>query len=143
MATSDPYGYGDATPDVSSYGYGDASPDTNAYGYGDASPDSNPYGYGDSNTYEYGDANPYGYGDANPPAEGHARRERPRRRCSVTKYSLDAQDEVKATDAATEKAPSDSEMSVDTSGVPLPSSSSDTPSKKDGKKSMWRRMSKR
>lgn len=86
------YGYGDAAPDQD-YGYGDAQPD---YGYGDAKP-SEDYGYGDAQPdYGYGDAKPdedYGYGDQveekpkEEPKKPAGRR--PKRRCSVTKYTLD------------------------------------------------------
>ena len=90
------YGYGDAEPDYGyggqDMGYGDAQPDygygDQDMGYGDGAPDM---GYGDAQPdYGYGDASPdedYGYGDAPPPQpapEAH----RPKRRCSVTKYSL-------------------------------------------------------
>ena len=84
------YGYGDSAPD---YGYGDASPDQD-YGYGDAKPDED-YGYGDAapdQDYGYGDAAPdqdYGYGDAAPDEAPPKRK--PKRRCSVTKFSLDAE----------------------------------------------------
>lgn len=89
------YGYGDSSPD---YGYGDAKPNED-YGYGDAKPDED-YGYGDAKPdedYGYGDAKPnedFGYGDAKPddaasaPAAPAGNR-RPKRRCSVTKYSLE------------------------------------------------------
>lgn len=90
------YGYGDATPDM---GYGDAAPDM---GYGDARPDTD-YGYGDAAPssaaassqaeYGYGDAAPdMGYGDASPDADRATElvetKKRPKRRCSVTRYSL-------------------------------------------------------
>ena len=79
------YGYGDESPDM---GYGDAAPDD--YGYGDASPDM---GYGDASPdMGYGDAAPdmdYGYGDASPdPVPEPKEDKRPKRRCSVTKFSL-------------------------------------------------------
>ena len=106
MTSTDIYGYGDAS---NTYGYGDASPDTynklgyestscdaDKYGCGSEKVESNPYGYGDSNPYDYGDSNPYGYGDDSSMAlDAPPRRERPRRRCSVTKYSLEATEEVK------------------------------------------------
>lgn len=91
------YGYGDATPDTD-YGYGDAKPDTD-YGYGDAKPDTD-YGYGEAAPssashaeYGYGDAAPdMGYGDASPDADRATElvetKKRPKRRCSVTRYSL-------------------------------------------------------
>jgi hypothetical protein len=85
------YGYGDAEPDM---GYGVAEPDM---GYGVAEPDM---GYGDAAPdMGYGDAAPYsapamdedyGYGDATPDAIPAAPPvdKRPKRRCSVTKFSL-------------------------------------------------------
>lgn len=73
------YGYETSGPDM---GYGDASPDM---GYGNAAPDSNM-------DYGYGEAAPdmdYGYGDASPDPEPMPIEEkRPKRRCSVTKFSL-------------------------------------------------------
>mmetsp|Transcript_2812 Transcript_2812/g.4498 ORF Transcript_2812/g.4498 Transcript_2812/m.4498 type:complete len:212 (-) Transcript_2812:221-856(-) len=126
MSTMVDYGYGDAAPDSADkygygdYGYGDAAPDSaDKYGYGDAAPDdAAKYGYGDSqpsngnnnsNTdYGYGDAQPdYGYGDAAPTdygstdGDGEPKR-RPRRRNSVTRYSLVCQDQVKNEFAAHE-----------------------------------------
>ena len=98
------YGYGDAQPEYGNaqpdYGYGDAQPD---YGYGDAQPD---YGYGDAQPdYGYGDAQPdYGYGDAQPDeappahacaepmaADASKKEKRPKRRCSVTRFSIEAE----------------------------------------------------
>ena len=84
MASADIYGYEDANP----YGYGDASPD------GDSAMDTTDYGYGDttSSTPSSNEDNPYGYGDmdyGDQQSGGEPRRERPRRRCSVTKYSID------------------------------------------------------
>jgi hypothetical protein len=91
------YGYGDATPDAVDYGYGDAAPEPIDYGYGDShntdygygatSPD---YGYGDAPTdYGYGDVSTdYGYGDAAPAPPVAPAARKPKRRCSVTKYSL-------------------------------------------------------
>jgi len=77
------YGYGDTQPD---YGYGDSTD----YGYGDSAPATD-YGYGDSAPaavdYGYGDTTDYGYGDEAPAMEAPTTR-RPKRRCSVTKYSL-------------------------------------------------------
>ena len=55
------------------YGYGDAKPDMD-YGYGDAQPDNLDYGYR----------------NASPPAqEQPVKQRKPRRRCSVTKFSLE------------------------------------------------------
>lgn len=85
MATTVDYGYGDSAD----YGYGDSQPD---YGYGETEPD---YGYGDSKPdepdYGYGDAQPsedYGYGDAKPDEPATQEERRPKRRCSVTRYSI-------------------------------------------------------
>jgi hypothetical protein len=83
------YGYGDQED----FGYGDAAPDTD-YGYGDTTQDMD-YGYGDTPApeqpdYGYGDAAPeddYGYGDSAPEPVPQKDR-RPKRRCSVTKFSL-------------------------------------------------------
>jgi hypothetical protein len=73
------YGYGDVD-----YGYGDSAPATD-YGYGDAAPSDQPdYGYGDAAPVEQMD---YGYGDA-APEEAPPKDRRPKRRCSVTKFSL-------------------------------------------------------
>jgi hypothetical protein len=121
MSTMVDYGYGDAVPDSTNYEYGENAPD---YGYGDAQPDygygdgapsnssnSVDYGYGDAqNEYGYGDASPsinrdtscndvqpdYGYGDGSP-EEGSSDepKRRPRRRNSVTRYSIVCQDAVK------------------------------------------------
>ena len=108
------YGYGSSTPSTDQYGYGDATPDTTKYGYEqtaadlgyedpDAASNGNPYGYGhqekdDPLTKLSSHSTPsvdYGYGDDNGSSgEPRRRRERPRRRGSVTKYSLDAQDQV-------------------------------------------------
>jgi hypothetical protein len=117
--TTNAYGYGDASPDTDSkLGYEAPTPccDTDKYGYGPSKDESNnPYGYGDSNPngngnsnqHGYGDTNPYGYGNETQP-EQPPRRERPRRRCSVTKYSLEeAQQQVKEIiDSKTDEAPS-------------------------------------
>ena len=66
------------------------------YGYGD---DNQDYGYGDqggAEDYGYGDqGDPYGYGDAAPeeaPAPLPPKTEkRPKRRCSVTRFSIEAE----------------------------------------------------
>jgi hypothetical protein len=97
-ADNNDYGYGDAAPDGTDYGYGApdntdygyGAPDSTDYGYG--APDSNDYGYGDqapATDYGYGDQSDYGYGDA-PVEQPKPKKERPKRRCSVTKYSLDS-----------------------------------------------------
>jgi hypothetical protein len=85
MAASLDYGYGDAMD----YGYGDsAQPD---YGYGKSQPD---YGYGEPQPdYGYGDdpkpaSEDYGYGDAKPDEPAPQEDRRPKRRCSVTRYSI-------------------------------------------------------
>lgn len=85
------YGYGETD-----YGYGDAAPaDQTDYGYGDDAAPATDYGYGESaaqQDYGYGDGAPqdsmdYGYGDAEPEQVPPIDR-RPKRRCSVTKFSL-------------------------------------------------------
>lgn len=95
MSASVDYGYGDS-PDYGygdsmqqDYGYGEPQPD---YGYGEPQPD---YGYGDSKPkeadYAYGDSAPsdeYGYGDAKPDDPVPQEDRRPKRRCSVTRYSI-------------------------------------------------------
>lgn len=73
-------GYGDAAPDTD-YGYGDVAPDMD-YGYGDSAPDQPDYGYGDAKPED-----DYGYGDSAPESVPQKDR-RPKRRCSVTKFSL-------------------------------------------------------
>eukprot|EP00429_Kryptoperidinium_foliaceum_P053529 CAMPEP_0176091066 /NCGR_PEP_ID=MMETSP0120_2-20121206/45609_1 /TAXON_ID=160619 /ORGANISM="Kryptoperidinium foliaceum, Strain CCMP 1326" /LENGTH=271 /DNA_ID=CAMNT_0017424951 /DNA_START=157 /DNA_END=972 /DNA_ORIENTATION=+ len=93
------YGYGEE-PDYASYGYGNAAPDYASYGYGETENSADIYGYGDPD-----DAAKYGYGDEDqkrPPNRSHSadsisggRRERPRRRGSVTKYSLETAEAVK------------------------------------------------
>jgi hypothetical protein len=90
------YGYGEPEPD---YGYGDEAPAATDYGYGDdAGGGGEDYGYGDAapgggEDYGYGDAAPggtdYGYGDDEPTPLPKAAG-RPKRRCSVTKFSLDS-----------------------------------------------------
>lgn len=77
------YGYGESAPAEPDLGYGHAAPDTDDYGYGDATPDTDDYGYGDASP----DDMDMGYGEAapQPPA---AEKKRPKRRCSVTKFSL-------------------------------------------------------
>lgn len=109
-------GYGDAQPD---YGYGDGAPATD-YGYGDGSP-STDYGYGDaapSVDYGYGDDAPatdYGYGDSAPAQPAEPKR-RPKRRCSVTKFSLQspeaAKQELETGIEATGPAPTEDEKSI-------------------------------
>jgi hypothetical protein len=78
------YGYGTAEPDDVDYGYGEAKPDDD-YGYGEAKPDED-YGYGATTTTDYG------YGDDVPALQQEQeppRRKQVKRRCSVTKYSLE------------------------------------------------------
>lgn len=97
------YGYGEATDygydaPPADYGYGE-QPD---YGYGEAPTadygyEQTDYGYGQPD-YGYGDDQPdLGYGDARPDEPEEAkpepvapRRQQVKRRCSVTKFSLDA-----------------------------------------------------
>jgi hypothetical protein len=79
MAASVDYGYGGDAPD---YGYGDAD-----YGYGDdAKPAQPDYGYADDPKPPSDDA--YGYGDAKPDEPTAQEDRRPKRRCSVTRYSI-------------------------------------------------------
>lgn len=89
-ATDPDYGYGDAKPELD-YGYGDAAPNDADYGYGDAKPDEADYGYGDAKPdepdYGYGETD-YGYDDPTQQKEEPTRK--PKRRCSVTKYGLEA-----------------------------------------------------
>jgi hypothetical protein len=88
------YGYGEPEPD---YGYGDEPAAETDYGYGDEPAAEADYGYGDAapeSDYGYGDAAPgggedYGYGDDAPTPLPKAAG-RPKRRCSVTKFSLDS-----------------------------------------------------
>jgi hypothetical protein len=90
---ANPYGYGEATPsDASKLGYESTS--DNKYGY--ESTETNGSSHSNNDPYGYGDSNPYGYGDDSQ-AEAPRARERPRRRGSVTKFSLDEDvQEVKA-----------------------------------------------
>lgn len=75
------YGYDDAD-----YGYGDDAQNMD-YGYGDAPADD--YGYGDTPTDYDAPAQDYGYEQEDVVAEEIApKRRTPKRRCSVTKYSL-------------------------------------------------------
>jgi hypothetical protein len=100
------YGYGDSAPDSTDYGYGDSAPDNTDYGYGETEVDmgygqaepstdygyqQTDYGYEAAADYGYG-ATDYGYGDEpkeQEPAPAPPKKDRPKRRCSVTKYSLD------------------------------------------------------
>lgn len=91
-ANNEDYGYGDGAPDL---GYGDATPDSAKaasvdYGYGDASPD---LGYGDGAPDSAGSSDPNA-DKSNAPEEGDQPK-RTRRRNSVTRYSIVAQEEVK------------------------------------------------
>jgi hypothetical protein len=56
------------------------------YGYGDAKPAQPDYGYGDESKPPSEDA--YGYGDAKPDEPTPLEDRRPKRRCSVTRYSI-------------------------------------------------------
>ena len=91
-ASMDELGYGQAD-DVLGYGQAEPTQDPNKYGYDDRDSSNCGLGYGSNHSVDLG----YGYGDEGcgggeqPPR----RRERTRRRCSITKYSLDAQEEVK------------------------------------------------
>jgi hypothetical protein len=82
------------------YGYGDAQPSTNHHG-GNKTDDTTDYGYGDVD-YGYGDATPDG-GDNNTGDDDEPKR-RPRRRNSVTRYSIVCQDQVKDEFASHENA---------------------------------------
>lgn len=126
---SDPYGYGPAAPSVSSnsddiakYGYGDDDNGANLYGYGDTS-DHAPVG-NRSRTHSNGSESvDYGYGDDE--ADVRRRRERPRRRGSVTKYSLEATQEVQQEFQDTLQP----EAEGDYGTIPLKDCDSRTPSK--------------
>jgi hypothetical protein len=108
------YGYGDCQPDD---GYGDGTPAAAAvdYGYGDeavaptsaigtkiidyvkkSSDNGMDYGYGDGDPMDYG----YGDDDGESPAVAHETTapspledRRPKRRCSVTKYTIENEDQ--------------------------------------------------
>jgi hypothetical protein len=92
-SNQNPYGYGDPEPQPAQ--------DSNPYGYGDPDEpqpvqDSNPYGYGDPDEPQPAqDSNPYGYGDPEPqPARPSRGRRQYSRRGSVTKFSIQASNEV-------------------------------------------------
>jgi hypothetical protein len=108
MASADIYGYGEEPQpyraSMDELGYGPVN--DHVLGYGPTVPtlqdpntkyrDSSSHdglGYGSSHSDDLG----YGFGDDDDGAGGAPprRRERTRRRCSITKYSLDAQEEVK------------------------------------------------
>lgn len=82
------------------YGYEDLS------GYGEGEPDAGDYGYGDGDAepetdYGYGDEEPgYGYGEEEEEPAKHVEepKQRPKRRCSVTKFNLDNESAVTAAD---------------------------------------------
>ncbi len=137
---SDPYGYGDGAPaanndDNSKYGYGDGGPDTAnsaaipddaaKYGYGDDDNAASPYGYGDTSdniplgnrsTHSSGSSDSVEHAQGDDEGEVRRRRERPRRRGSVTKYSLEA----------TEMVQQDHQDSLQPQGVPpTPTTDSD------------------
>lgn len=126
---SDPYGYGSTAPSVSNnsndadkYGYGDDN-DANLYGYDDTS-DNAPMTTRSSTHSTGSDSVDYGYGDDE--ADVRRRRERPRRRGSVTKYSLEATQEVQQEFQNTLQ-PESSQGDVAT--IPLKDSDSRTPTK--------------
>jgi hypothetical protein len=79
------YGY----EDLSGYGYGEGEPETD-YDYGDAEPQPD-YGYGDED-------NDYGYADEEPSKPVEEPKQRPKRRCSVTKFNLDNDNTLTAAD---------------------------------------------
>jgi hypothetical protein len=112
MASKDEveYGYGDCQPD---YGYGDGAPTVVDYGYNNNGAAAADHANKKSVTadhaavmdYGYGDGSPtadpmdYGYGDGSPdeapvsdPAMSQEDR-RPKRRCSVTKYTIENEDQ--------------------------------------------------
>jgi hypothetical protein len=89
----DKYGYGDSskTP-ADKYGYGDTSnTTTDKYGYGDTSNTSeDKCGHGGTNDLGYGDTNAHGGGSTASEQIADSQRHRPRRRGSITKFSLEA-----------------------------------------------------
>jgi hypothetical protein len=109
MASADIYGYGEEPPpyraSMDDLGYGPVNDDVLGYGpevptqqdsntkYGGYRGGSNTdgLGYGSNHSADLG----YGFGDDDGAGGAPPRRERTRRRCSITKYSLDAQEEVK------------------------------------------------
>jgi hypothetical protein len=100
------YGYGDE-PAAEDYGYGDEPTPEADYGYGDAAPATDDYGYGDGGAPGGTD---YGYGDDEPTPLPKAAG-RPKRRCSVTKFSLDSGPPPVA--ALEESAPEDNEKNTE------------------------------
>jgi hypothetical protein len=130
---ANPYGYGEATPtDASKLGY--ETTNDNKYGYEstdnvDTSKQQHgDLGYGSNNNdpYGYGDSSPYGNADGSQGGAPRAR-ERPRRRGSVTKFSLDEVQEAKASfessqhpnQEANEDQPTEMEM-TESRGTPPP-----------------------
>jgi pyruvate/2-oxoglutarate dehydrogenase complex dihydrolipoamide acyltransferase (E2) component len=91
------YGYGDSGGGAEDYGYGDsADAAASDYGYGD---DAGGYGYGDDDNGGAGGGGDYGYGDAPPdeapaapaPTTAPEAKNRPKRRSSVTRFSMEAE----------------------------------------------------
>jgi hypothetical protein len=101
------YGYGDEPAGETDYGYGDEPAAEADYGYGDAAPATDDYGYGDAAP---GGGEAYGYGDDEPKPLPKAAG-RPKRRCSVTKFSLDSGPPPVA--ALEEAAPEDNEKDTE------------------------------
>lgn len=103
---SNPYGYEDMdmpTRDANKDNEAEPNPDARA---SQPAPSQNRYGYEDPDALN---SNPYGYGDAMPQA-GPRMRHRPRRRGSVTQYSLGAAMSVAAaSEDANEDAPATNE----------------------------------
>jgi hypothetical protein len=99
------YGYGDEPAAETDYGYGDEPAAEADYGYGDAAPATDDYGYG-----EAAPESDYGYGDDAPTPLPKAAG-RPKRRCSVTKFSLDSGPPPVA--ALEEAAPEDNEKDTE------------------------------
>jgi len=131
VASNADYGYGDDAPAAANadYGYGDDAPAAD-YGYG--APDTAEYGYGDTPAgadYGYGDAPAadadYGYGDepaAPAPAPVRTAEEesrRPKRRGSVTRFSIEAEACDRPLDYNWE---GQKEEGLDANGAPLPPS---------------------
>jgi hypothetical protein len=125
MTATEMYGYEDANP--SKLGHDPTTCDTDKYGYGSAATTSddanNKYGYdfGPGSTHSSASSStPYGYGDDDQVEQRPVCRDRARRRCSVTEYSLEAQIKVVKEDEAyqggDDARPSSGDSSMDLSG---------------------------
>jgi hypothetical protein len=114
----------EATPDYG-YGFGDAAPSAAAndkYAYESTETDASKHKYGDTNDLGYGSTHSSESMDGMH-AERPPRRERPIRRGSITKYSLDVLQEVKNMDSKMQdEGFTDTELDVplDTSDGPTP-----------------------